>query len=476
MPDKAELTRFLEEHGQPHLLTFWDELNAAQRDQLSADIARIDFEQFAGLMAAFQTGKDDGADESVDGPGVPVSFPATPSHALADQYRRANELGIELIRASRVAAMVVAGGQATRLGIDGPKGAFPIGPVSGNSLFQIFAESILATNRRWGCGVAWYVMTSDANHDETVRFFRDHGYFGLSAADVAFFQQGMFPIADTSGRILLDEKHRVAMAPNGHGGSLTALAETGMLDDMRRRGVEHVSYFQVDNPLVRPIDPLFVGLHALEKSQASSLTVRKASDDEKVGVFVTAGGRLRVLEYTSMPEAMARRRTANGERLCDLANIAVHVFERLFLESLVAQGAVNRLPWHRAVKKVPYIDTTTGRRVEPAEPNAVKCEMFVFDALPRAERTMLLEADRAEVFSPVKNAAGVDSVATAQRDMIARAARWLERCGVNVPRDGQGQPDCAVEISPLAAMDSEELANLPSCPLQLDRGTKVHLL
>jgi UDP-N-acetylglucosamine/UDP-N-acetylgalactosamine diphosphorylase len=460
--NEAQLRKILQQHEQPQLLTFWDELDEKGRDRLASDIERIDFDAFRSMRSAQQ-----GAASSADAFDVPESLPAIPTPGMETTYSEGRKLGEKLLSDSRVAAMTVAGGQATRLGLDAPKGTYPIGPVSKKSLFQIFAEGILATMRRYDCRVPWYVMTSEDNHDDTATFFEEHGYFGLAPTDVTFFSQGVAPVSDMEGRILLADKDRVAFSPNGHGGSLLALAECGMLDDMKRRGADFISYFQVDNPLVHPADPSFIGLHALRQSEASSLTIGKASDDEKVGLFVSVGGKLRVAEYSDFPEELARQRTTENRRKFDLANIAVHLFNRGFIERIVGDGKVS-LPWHFAEKKAPHIDTATGESVNPTRPNAVKYEMFVFDALPLAKNPALLETTRRERFSPVKNAEGVDSVDTAKRDIVRRSAAWLESCGVGIPRKADGEPDCVVEISPLMATDVESLrkkaGELPPIP------------
>ncbi len=472
MVKEPELRRRLKAYGQEHLLSFWVSLDPGQREELAADIEQIDFARFTAVWKSLtqETAPPSAAEMS-----VPQAFPAQPTVEFEPTYARGRELGEQLLRDNRVGAMVVAGGQGTRLGFDGPKGAYPIGPVSGKCLFQLFAESILATNRRYQCRVPWYVMTSTTNHEATMAFFESAEYFGLAAEDVVFFKQGMMPAADASGKILLAEKHRVALAPNGHGGSLTALAENGILETMAARGVDYVSYFQVDNPLVAPVDPLFLGLHAIERSEVSSLTIGKASDDEKVGLFVNVSQKPSVVEYTSFPPALTGLRNPDGSRKFDLANIAVHVFNRAFIERLVGGGDGLSLPWHVARKQVPHIDTGTGERVTPSEPDALKAEMFVFDALPLAERSLLLHTARSERFSPVKNLEGVDSAATAKRDLVRRAAAWLESCGVSVPRTKGGEPDCVIEISPLLALDAEMLRERRPAILQIRRGDSVLL-
>ncbi len=448
-----EIRRVLRKYGQAHLLTFWDELAAAERDALRADLARVDFEQVARLVPTHVlSAPEAGVEHAIEPPEVMRIAPGSPEH------REAAAAGAEMVAAGQVAALVVAGGQGTRLGYDGPKGMFPISPVKNKSLFQLFAESILSAQRSCGGMVPWYIMTSDLNDAPTREYFAANKYFGLRPENVIFFRQGMMPALGTDGRILLDQKHRVAVSPDGHGGALRALATTGALRDMARRGVQAISYFQVDNPLVRPVDPVFLGLHRKCESQLSSITVTKVDDLEKVGNFARVGGRTCVIEYSDLPEALARSRNADGSRRLNYGSIAIHVFARSFVERLTENIHAMKLPWHRALKKVPYIRLESGERIDPAEPNAVKLEMFVFDALPLADRTLILESRRAEVFSPVKNATGVDSAESARRDLTARAAAWLASCGVNVPRRPDGQVDATLEISPLFAQDREELA------------------
>jgi len=472
----ADIRRRLEQYGQDHLLVFWEELDDSSRQELLADIEAVDLELVAGLVRSHVQGGDPPAEQGELSP--PECLPYEPA---SDQQRRlyaeARESGETLIREGKVAAMVVAGGQGTRLGFDGPKGTFRVAPVTKKPLFQLFAESLLATGRRFGRPVPWYVMTSAATDAATRAYFAEHEHFGLDAENVFFFQQGMMPAVDLDGRVLLADKHRLATSPDGHGGSIRALAASGALADMARRGVEVISYFQVDNPLVRPVDPLFLGLHARTGSQMSSITMGKASDNERVGVFAMRNGRLQVIEYSDLPSELASARTPDGSRRFDAANIAVHALSRGFIEELTRPGAAagRTLPWHRAVKAVPHVDPKNGARVRPSEPNAVKFEMFIFDALPLAENPLLYESLRSEVFSPVKNAEGVDSPATAHRDLIRRAASWLEVCGVEVPRTPGGEPDCTLEISPLAALDAEELASRLNPLPAIGRGAEFCL-
>jgi len=470
--EKARCLQRLKRHGQEHLLAFWDELDETRRALLVEDIGRINFALFEKMLQPDHKGE-----ATLDAAEIhtPQAVPADPPPGREAEYEAATEAGESAIRAGSVAALVVAGGQATRLGHDAPKGTYPVGPVSDKSLFQLFAESIRATTLKFGARIPWYIMTSQTNHRDTVAIFARHGWFGLPERDVRLFTQAMVPVADLNGRILLDEKHRVSMAPNGHGGTLQALADSGGLADMKREGVAHLSYFQVDNPLVRPIDPLFLGMHVQRQAQFSSIAVEKASADERVGVFVERDGRLSVVEYSNFPPDLAAQRTPQGRLRFDLANIAVHLFDREFVQELVSPGGGLALPWHRVLKQVPYVDPETGRRVEPDAPNATKAEMFIFDALARAQRTMVLKQQRGEWFSPLKNATGIDSVATARRDIIHRAAAWLAGCGVDVPRTGDGEPDCVLELSPLFALDPAMLKTRDLSRVTIRRGQRLLL-
>jgi UDP-N-acetylglucosamine/UDP-N-acetylgalactosamine diphosphorylase len=353
-----------------------------------------------------------------------------------------------------VAAFLVAGGQGTRLGYSGPKGKFRISPIKEKSLFQLHAEKILAMSRKYRANIPWYIMTSDTNHQETVDFFETCEYFGLNPKDVVFFSQEMIPALDANGRLILDAKDHIFTNPNGHGGSLSALKKSGALEDMRRRGIDLIFYFQVDNVLVKICDPVFLGYHVQNQAHMSTKVVAKTDPYEKVGVLGRMNGRLGVIEYSDLSDEQKEARNPDGSLKFGAGNIAIHVLNVDFVEQ-ENQGGL-RLPWHIAHKKIPYLDEN-GKRIEPKEPNGYKFETFVFDALGDAEKTVILEVKREEEFSPVKNAQGVDSPATARRDMINLFGSWLEKAGVPIPRDSQNNVKGKIEISALFALDEEEL-------------------
>jgi UDP-N-acetylglucosamine/UDP-N-acetylgalactosamine diphosphorylase len=330
-----------------------------------------------------------------------------------------------------VGALVVAGGQATRLGYDGPKGAFPIGPVSGRTLFEVQAQKIRRLRSRWGREIAWYVMTSDATDAPTRELFARQAYFGLPPSDVFCFRQGMVPSFDFDDRILLAEPGRITENPDGHGGSLTALLRSGALDDMERRGVDTLFYYQVDNPLVRMADPAFLGFHALAGAEMSCKVVRKRDAFEKAGVLANIDGRIGVVEYTELDAASRDARDASGELVFWAGNTAIHAFDVAFVRRIAAE-AERWLPFHAAEKTIPTLDAQ-GRPFSPSQPNGRKLERFVFDALPAARAVCIVETARSAEFSPVKNASGSDSPESSRRDLVALYAAWLREAGIEPP-------------------------------------------
>jgi UDP-N-acetylglucosamine/UDP-N-acetylgalactosamine diphosphorylase len=309
-PDTALVDR-LNQHGQSHLLRWWEELDEPAQARLASEIGSIDFEQLDRLIADLVRS---------DGTAVPpedrvqpidvVRLPQTDGERVV--RRRAGAMGAAALAAGEVGVILVAGGSGTRLGFEGPKGTFPIGPVSAASLFQIHAEKIAALARRHGRTIPFYIMTSPENHEVTMAFFESHDRFGLE--HVRFFTQGQMPAVDrATGKVLLSSKGRVALSPDGHGGTLAALAAPGpdgtasCLDEMRARGTRTLFYFQVDNPLVRIADPSFIGLHREADAEVSFKVVERTSPEEKLGVVVAVDGRPQVIEYSDLPPNLAGR-------------------------------------------------------------------------------------------------------------------------------------------------------------------------
>jgi UDP-N-acetylglucosamine/UDP-N-acetylgalactosamine diphosphorylase len=466
-----EIKKLLKKHHQDHLLAFWDQLDPAQRQNLLTQIQQFDLPKIDDWVANFV--------KKPTPPQIIADFtPASaysPTPADSQQKRkltRAIELGKKLISAGKVAALVVAGGQGTRLGFDGPKGNFPISPIKNKTLFQLFAETIAAVRKKYSTICPWYIMTSPSNHAETIQIFRSNNYYGLDAENIFIFQQGTLPNFGFDGKILLADKANIACSPDGHGGSIKALYKSGTLEDMKKRGIELISYFQVDNPLVNLFDPLFIGLHTLDEAEMSSKALIKSCPKEKIGNFCLVNGRVTVIEYSDIPDELAEKQNPDGSLLFQLGSIAIHIINRAFVEKLNAKGF--SLPLHRAIKEIPHIDQH-GNPVEPDQPNGIKLESFIFDALPLASKSVIFQTIRTQEFAPTKNAAGTDSVETTREMMVARAADWLRSAGVTIPKKPDGSIDCLIEIAPSFALEREDIkAKLNQIP-EIKPKDKIYL-
>lgn len=446
----ADLQELLAQHGQSHLIAFWDELSAGQQAELTAQIEAIDFSQLNDLaQKANATSSESTVDRATiaTAPSKLMRLPVTDGDAA--QWQAAHDKGEQILAAGQVGAVLVAGGQGTRLGFPHPKGMFPIGPISECPLFRILVEQLIAVSQKAGVTIPYFIMTSEATHDETVEFFATNNYFGLDSANVCFFQQGYMPAVErtaTAGvhRVLLADKHRVATSPDGHGGILAAMSKANLLTKMKDAGIEHLYYHQVDNPTAIVCDPAFIGFHALQASDLSTKVVQKVDVNEKMGAVVEVDGQTQIIEYSELTGDTASRTDADGNPIFWAGNTAIHCFRRGFLEELVADS--NSLPFHLAKKNVPFVNDA-GESIapdDPANPNAIKFERFIFDALPAAKSVLVVEADRAREFNPVKNRDGADSPETAKAALVRLGRQKLEAAGHSVAADA------IVEVSPLA--------------------------
>ncbi len=458
---ESKARSLLQAQQQEHVFKFFDSLSNEEQDSLLTQVESIDFELLDKLSKKIQTETSD--QESLTLEPAPIITLPNDEKSL-DQHEAARKHGEELIRSGKVAAFVVAGGQGSRLGLDGPKGAFEVGPVSDRSLFQIHAEKIIALGRRYGSSIPFLIMTSQANHDATESFFKKHNYFGMDPKDVLLFPQAMIPAIDRDGKLLLEEKGKIFTSPNGHGGSLQALKTSGALEELKTRGIDTIFYFQVDNPLVQICDPTFIGFHHLEGAEMSSKVVRKRDWSEKVGVIGKCNGTLTVIEYSDLSTEEAQATNDKGELEYWAGSVAIHVISTDFIERL-NQGGLN-LPYHKAEKSIPYIDSE-GNKVRPTDKNGIKFETFVFDALGQAKASITLEAKREEEFSPVKNAEGEDSPQTCRQDLTLQYLRFLKEAGADVTIDDF---DGFIEISPLKALDSNDLAGVVGPDTKIEAG------
>jgi UDP-N-acetylglucosamine/UDP-N-acetylgalactosamine diphosphorylase len=458
MSDYDQLHANLTPYGQEHLLRFWQELTPPQRQRLADEIEAVDWKTLARL-----TQEEDAAPDAADlaaraepPPAVRLALGETPFPR--EQARASGEAAL---RAGKVGMIMVAGGQGTRLGFDAPKGMFSLGPVSGRTLFQILIDRLTAVSQRYGTSIPLYLMTSPATHEATVEFMDANDRCGLPAEDLHIFRQGVMPAVCTeTGKVLMSDRDSLCLAPDGHGGMLAALDKSGGLQDAARRGIEQLFYCQVDNPLAPCCDPELIGWSLASDADALTLATAKTDPAERVGNIVAIDGKVQILEYSELPADQASRRNPDGSLRLWAGNTAIHVFTLEFLRRVADTPEL--LPFHRARKTSPCLDDA-GRPVTPAAPNSVKFERFIFDLLPAAERAIVVEGAKEEIFAPVKDAAGrgADTPEAAQAAMCALYRRWLRKCGAQVA------DDAIVEIHPHFALDAEKLA------ARLPRGAEI---
>lgn len=443
-----ELMALLEPLQQAHLLDGWEELSEEERADLAAQIQELDLPLIVRLYRDRNPPIDirQLVERATSPRGVRLEMPQggiSPAEA--------RQIGEQVLSRGEVAALLVAGGQGTRLGFPHPKGMFPIGPVSGNSLFQIHVERIVARSERAGRSIPLAIMTSPATHEETVQFFEKHDRFGLAEEDLYIFCQGTMPSLDAkTGAILLSAPGKLALSPDGHGGMLAAIVRSGTLEKLASRGIKYLFYFQVDNPLVDILSPTAIGYHILSGSEMSTEVVAKKTPLDRVGNVIQVDEQLYVVEYSDLPDDLAQKRSPDGGLLLWAGSIGVHIINVDFLFRMSKQA--DALPYHLAYKKVPYYVPKRGV-VKPTEPNAIKFERFIFDLIPQARNAIVIEVNAAEHFAPLKNSPGAahDSPDHVRAQMISLHRSWLEQSGVGVC-DG-----VAVEISPLFALEPTDL-------------------
>ncbi|MDX1962659.1 MAG: UTP--glucose-1-phosphate uridylyltransferase [Pirellulales bacterium] len=466
--DLVDITQILQETSQNRLLTHWQMLAGPQQESLARQLAAVDLRQLVAAWKNRAASQDWRALAAASQPPAAFRLPPAQNPWNTTQARQA---GRSALSAGQVGVLLVAGGQGTRLGSDLPKGMFPIGPVTGASLYQWLLMGVLAARRRAGRSIPLWIMTSPATHAPTADFLAKEQNFGLPRGDVQLFSQGTLPALDlATGELLLAGPDRLALSPDGHGGLLNAFANSGGLAEAEDRGLKYLFYMQVDNPLVSVADPTFLGYHILSGSEMSTQVIAKRGPLEKVGNVVTCEGRTRIIEYSDLPPDLAERTTATGEPVFWAGSIAVHVLDVAFLRRMTE--IPDALPLHVAQKKVSYWDPSRGE-VAPDAPNACKFERFIFDLLPQAREAIVMEVDRAEHFAPVKNSNNeeFDTPRTVQAQMRSNFCRWLAECGVTVPEE------TVVEISPLVATNAEELATwLQAHPLENSAVTSSPLL
>lgn len=394
--------KLVKQHGQEHLLLKYDELDETNQRELLDTIEAIDFDLMHRL---YHMATKPVIEEQVKIEPIPYIDKNSISKSDEKKYI---EIGEKALRSGELAVVTMAGGQGTRLGFNGPKGAFIFYPEKNKSIFEALTETLKKACDKYNVQIPWYIMTSKANNAETIRFFEEHDFFGYPEGKIKFFIQGELPMLDFNGRILLDEFGQVKLAANGHGGTLFSMEKTGVLQEMKESGIKWVSVNGVDNVLVKPIDPLFIGLTIKSKVLGAIKSISKTDPEERVGVICSKNGKVGVVEYTEISKQMANLRDTDGKLVFGDAYALFNLYSIKGLEK-VAEIA---LPYHVAVKKANYLDVS-GNLVVAESPNAYKFEMFIFDSYEMFDEVVVLRINRDEEFAPIKNAIGNDSPETA---------------------------------------------------------------
>lgn len=397
-----EAKKKCETAGQEHLLAYYDELTKEEQEVLLAQIEKIDITLLDLL-------KQD-SKEVAKGKLEPLG--AVTLEEIQNGKADYEKLGQEAIRAGKVGAVLLAGGQGTRLGLDKPKGMLNVGVHKKLYLFEQLTRNIMDVVNATGAWVPLFVMTSEKNNKDTVEFFKENNFFGYNEEYVFFFVQQMAPSVSYEGKIYMEEKGRISASPNGNGGWFISMVRAGLLDTVKKLGVEWLNVFSVDNVLQKIADPVFVGAVLKHNCVCGSKVVAKADPYEKVGVLCLEDGRPSIVEYYEMTEEMIHLRDKQGKLLYNYGVILNYLFSVATLEKIMNEN----LPTHIVEKKIPYMDAE-GNQIKPDKPNGYKFETLVLDMIHKMENCLSFEVEREKEFAPIKNATGVDSLESARELM-----------------------------------------------------------
>ncbi|KAG8848043.1 UDP-N-acetylglucosamine pyrophosphorylase [Tulasnella sp. 330] len=471
--ETTALKQLYQTAGQDHLFQFWPELSKLEQTTLCHQLKSLDVNRVNRVWQTAVDAEKAGLSGTSDDEEI-RPLPCDAFDTVIDNPAKEAEwrkVGLKAIADGHVAVLLMAGGQGTRLGSSDPKGCYDIGLPSHKSLFQYQAERILRLQTvaeeengkpKGSVIIPWYIMTSGPTRKPTVAFFEKNHHFGLHAKNVIFFEQGTLPCLTMNGKILLDSKSRVAVAPDGNGGLYAALrapispsshSTHNVVHDLESRGIHYVHVYGVDNCLVRVADPVFFGYSISKQADCAAKVVRKTTPTESVGVVAMRGKHFSVIEYSEISKEQAEQ--MEGDQLAyRAANIVNHFYTTEFLKQV--ESFEEKMAFHIARKKIPHVDIGSGEHLKPAKPNGMKLELFVFDVFPFAKHMVVLEVDRKEEFSPLKNApgTGTDDPETSRKDLLSQQRRFMEHAGATM------EGEIEIEISPLVSYAGEGLSSV----------------
>ncbi len=430
---QQEFISLLKKYNQFHIIKYLENLTPEEKKDILETADCLNFKLVFELYEQFSSGKNISF-RGYEKITSPVIFNPTDRSKTQDLCN----VGKLSIKKGEVAVTIAAGGQATRLGYPYPKGLYPISPVKGKSLFMLFCEKIKALSSKYDVDIPFLIMTNPENNKQIKDFFEKNNFWGLNDKNVFFFNQELLPSVTPEGKIILKEDGHFLANPDGHGGTLKSIFKTGLLQQMEHRGVKRIFYCHIDNPLVKIIDPVFLGYHITTEADFSLKTVKK-KPGEKVGTFVYADGKATVIEYIELAEILKKNKNAREKLLFNNGSIGIHIINTEFIRNINKDGFA--LPYHRQKKTL-----SIGNK----EIEVWKFETFIFDAIPFAKKVSCMETKREEEFAPLKNKQGQDSPSDVKRKMSELYKKWLATAGINVP------DNVTVEISPLFACCEKE--------------------
>ena len=435
--EEERLIKKFIKYGHEHIFYFWQELGDKEKDEFINELQSIDLKKINEYFRNFKKQKT-------------KEYKLEPTEYLSIKQKEKSKdlksIGDKSLRSNQIGFLTVAGGQGSRLGYDHPKGCFPISPVKKKSLFQIFAEKIKFYSNYYKNDFNWYIMTSKFNYQETMDFFEKNNYFKLNKNNIFFFKQGMLPSLTLDGKLILSERNRLFLNPDGHGGVLKALLNSGLLHKMKDKGIKHLSYFQVDNPMVKMADPYFIGHHIQQKSMVSSKVIAKLYPEEKLGAICKKDKQNCVIEYSDLSKKETYAKNSEGQLKYLMGSIAIHIFDIKFLLNFT-----KKMPIHFAKKKINGYAFTENHNPIIKDVEGIKFETFVFDSIPLAKKSVFFETERDIEFYPVKNKTGLDSIETCIQGQSKLFVRWLSEAGLCKAEYNEQK----VEISPGYAPDKE---------------------
>jgi UDP-N-acetylglucosamine/UDP-N-acetylgalactosamine diphosphorylase len=403
--NRIELTTLLKNHDQEHLLPYYDAIPQDGKDKLVSQIEKVDWKLIDQALVGNQHKKR----------GFFEPLAALSMEQIEIEKGKYQDIGIKAIQEGKVAAVLLAGGQGTRLGCEGPKGTVNVGLTNDLYIFELLFKNTMEVTEKADVWVPFFIMTSVTNNNQTIAFLKEHNYFGYPEEYITFYVQDMTPSVDYNGKLLMETPDQLSFSPNGNGGWFSSMVKAGLLNDLHQRGIEWINVFAVDNILQKIANPVFIGATIDSDKFSGAKVVRKAEPNERVGVLCLEDGKPSIVEYYEMTDEMLHRKNQNGELSYAFGVILNYLFRVDKLEDIINLN----MPIHVVEKKIPYL-TVDGHHIEPEKPNGYKFEELVLDMIHLFDNCLPFEVSREDEFAPIKNATGVDSLDTARKSLIKK--------------------------------------------------------